>query len=204
MCLFSIHHMRAGSPRRRLLGREVSKWDWLGPSYALSLGHSDWFWARRWADGIGWAHPTLYHWVIVIGSRHGGGHMGLAGPILFPITRSQWLVLGRWCGNTGLKHDLSESSLDVVCGLRERFYIQQICWHGWVWASLVVPTFPVPWGECVYELRKGSHSSQGKRATTTGAVLNSSLMWLSEFLLHAKLVSVVLLPLVIKSLGQNS
>lgn len=43
--LFSVRHMRAGSPRRRLLGKRVGTWHWLGPSYALSLSHSDWFWA---------------------------------------------------------------------------------------------------------------------------------------------------------------
>lgn len=69
--LFSIHHMRAGSPRRRLLGREVSVRDWLGPSYPLSLGHSDWLWARRWAHGIGWSHSSPHHQITVIGSGQG-------------------------------------------------------------------------------------------------------------------------------------
>lgn len=43
--LFSVHYMRAGAPRRRLLRKRVGTWHWLGPSYALSLSHSDWFWA---------------------------------------------------------------------------------------------------------------------------------------------------------------
>lgn len=43
---FGIHHRRAGSSGQGLLGVQLGARDRLGPSYSLSLGHSDWFCAR--------------------------------------------------------------------------------------------------------------------------------------------------------------
>ena len=34
------------------------------------------YWAYSWAHGIGWAHPTPYHWVTVIGSVRVIGSVG--------------------------------------------------------------------------------------------------------------------------------
>lgn len=90
--LFGIHYMKPGSPRRRLLDREMGMWDWLGPCYPLSLGHSDWFWAWRWTHRIGWAHPLPHHQITVIGS-------------------------GQRVWGHGIQAWLMRSSLGVVCGL---------------------------------------------------------------------------------------
>lgn len=66
--MFSIHHMKAGSLARRLLGLELGIW-------------------------IGWAHPTPYHWVTVIGSgQRGWGHGIQAWPIRIILGHGMWTL----------------------------------------------------------------------------------------------------------------